>query len=244
MALMDYDEQAADAFRDSRHLTDQATMTWRSPVQGALKPFSGMRVLDLGSGTGAWAKTLTEWFPVEVVAVEPALAMRERSIFDPTVEGSAEALPLAADSVDAAWLSTVIHHLEDLDRAVVELARVLKPGSPVLIRSVFPGRHEGITLFRYFPQAATILDQYPTVDRLTEAFEGQGFEFVSLDSVPQASADSLQAMADGMDKDAHTPLRLMSQADFEAGMGRLREAARTRPGQVVDNLDLLVFRCP
>jgi ubiquinone/menaquinone biosynthesis C-methylase UbiE len=239
---MEYDDEAAVAFRDSRHLTDQATMTWRGPVQSALNPFPGMRVLDLGAGTGAWAKTFTEWFPVEVVAVEPSMAMRERSIFDPTVEGRAEALPLAAESMDAAWLSTAIHHFEDLDRAVGELARVLKPGSPVLIRSVFPGRHEGITLFRYFPQAATILDQYPTVDRLREVFEGHGLEFVSLDSIPQVSADSLQEMADGMEKDAHTPLRLMSQDDFDAGMGRLREAAGAHPGRVVDRLDLLVFR--
>jgi ubiquinone/menaquinone biosynthesis C-methylase UbiE len=241
MALIEYDEQAASAFRLTRHLADAGMRSWRRPIEETLRPHPGMRVLDLGSGTGVWASALSEWFPIEVVAVEPSAAMRRRSTFEPTVEGTAEVLPLAASSMDGAWLSTVLHHFADLDRAVAELARVLKPGSPVLIRSVFPGRHEGITLFRYFPQAATVLDQYPTVGRLTEVFAGQGFEFVSLDSVPQVSADSLQAMADGMDRNAHTPLRLMSEADFEAGKQRLQQAAPSQPGPVVDHLDLLVF---
>ncbi|MGO9293249.1 MAG: class I SAM-dependent methyltransferase [Streptosporangiaceae bacterium] len=64
------------------------------------------------------------------------------------IGGHANAIPLGAATMDGARLSTVIHHLPDLPAAARELRRVLRPGAPVLIRSVFAGRHHGIGLFR------------------------------------------------------------------------------------------------
>jgi hypothetical protein len=51
----------------------------------------------------------------------------------------------------------VVHHIADLGVAARELRRVLRPGAPVLIRSAFAGRPEGIRLFRYFPEAVGVL---------------------------------------------------------------------------------------
>ena len=44
-----------------------------------LAPRPGMRVLDLGAGTGTWATALANWYGTNVVAVEPSPAMRARS---------------------------------------------------------------------------------------------------------------------------------------------------------------------
>ena len=114
-------------------------MAWRQAVAHYVRPLPGMRLLDVGAGTGSWAAALTRWFPgVDVLAVEPSAAMRDRCVHRPVVAGEATALPLRAGTVDAVWLSTVIHHLPDLAAAARELRRVLRPGGPVLIRSV-PG---------------------------------------------------------------------------------------------------------
>jgi ubiquinone/menaquinone biosynthesis C-methylase UbiE len=48
-----------------------------------LNPGSGTRLLDLGSGTGMWASAFTDWYDIEVVAVEPSQAMRARSSVTP-----------------------------------------------------------------------------------------------------------------------------------------------------------------
>jgi SAM-dependent methyltransferase len=53
------------------------------------------------------------------------------------VGGRADGVPLRDGVAGAAWLSTVIHHVGDLDACANELRRVLAPGAPVLIRSAF-----------------------------------------------------------------------------------------------------------
>ncbi|MFD0331399.1 class I SAM-dependent methyltransferase [Streptacidiphilus monticola] len=85
-----------------------------------------------GRRDGAFATAFHDWFGVRVVAVEPAVAMRELIPAHPAVEvreGRAEALPVADASADAAWLGSVVHHLDDLAAAARELRRALRPGA-------------------------------------------------------------------------------------------------------------------
>jgi ubiquinone/menaquinone biosynthesis C-methylase UbiE len=199
--------------------------------------------LDLGSGTGSWARTFTTWYPgLEVVAVDPSEAMRARSMPQPVVPGDAAHIPLDDDSVDAAWISTVIHHVPDLTAAAHELRRVLRPGGPLLIRSAFAGRHHAITLFRYFPEAVQVLDTYPSVTDVETAFAAARFETVAFEQVPQTTAATLHEAASTLRREAHTPLQLISDNDYAAGLARLHRAASTDTGPVVDALDLLVLR--
>jgi hypothetical protein len=139
-------------------------------------------------------------------------------------------------------MSTVIHHLPDLAASAGELRRVLRPGGPVLIRSAFAGRHERISLFRFFTEAIRVLDTYPSVAEVCAAFATAGFERVALEPVPQVTAASLTAAAERLRRDAHTPLKLITDAEYDAGLDRLLAAAKTDSGPVVDELDLLVLR--
>jgi SAM-dependent methyltransferase len=243
MARIAYDDGDAAAFETNRHLSDEGLTAWREAVGRHLEPHPGQRLLDLGSGTGNWSRAFTSWFHgVEVLAVEPSAAMRARSVYLPVVAGHAGHVPVADGVVDAVWISTVIHHVPDLAEAARELRRVLRPGAPVLIRSVFAGRHDGLTLVRYFPEAAAVLDTYPSVADVEAAFAGAGagFRTVALERVAQTTAASVAEAAAMLRRDAHTPLKLISDEAYDAGLARLREA--TEPGPVVDTLDLLVLR--
>jgi hypothetical protein len=51
-----------------------------------------------------------------------------------------------------------------------------------------------------------------------------------------------RAVASDLRRDAHTPLKLITDAQYEAGLARLRAAAGNHPGPVIDTLDLLVLR--
>jgi ubiquinone/menaquinone biosynthesis C-methylase UbiE len=158
MGRIAYGRADAGAFADTRHLSDDGAGEWRVAVERYGRPRPGQRWLDLGAGTGSWAAKFGRWFAgLHVVAVEPSAAMRERCGHRPLVAGEAGAVPLDANTADAAWISTVVHHIADLGVAARELRRVLRPGAPVLIRSAFAGRPEGIRLFRYFPEAVGVL---------------------------------------------------------------------------------------
>ncbi|WP_438874810.1 class I SAM-dependent methyltransferase [Winogradskya humida] len=174
------------------------------------------------------------------LAVEPSAAMRDLSVFRPVLAGEAAAIPLPDSSVDAVWISTVIHHVPDLAAAAAELRRVLRPGAVVLIRSAFAGRPEGITQFRYFTEAVRVLDTYPSVADIEQAFTG--FRTVKLSKVPQHTASSLQEIVATLRREAHTPLQLITDEEYAAGLERLRTAAETATGPVIDHLDLLVMR--
>ncbi len=88
------------------------------------------RVLDLGAGTGKLTRSLLAR-GLDVVAVEPDPGMlavlRERSPGAEARSGSAERVPLPDGAVDAVLVGQALHWF-DLDRAVPEIARVLRPG--------------------------------------------------------------------------------------------------------------------
>jgi SAM-dependent methyltransferase len=243
MARIAYDDRDAAAFEADRHVPEQGLADWREAVARHLCPGPGMRLLDLGAGTGMWARAFTAWYPgMEVIAVEPSGAMRARCYYPHVLAGDAADIPLADQAVNAAWLSNVIHHIPDLGAAAQELRRVVRPGGTVLIRSAFAGRYEAITLFRYFTEAIRVLDSYPSVADVEAAFAPQGFATVALEQVPQVTAPSLREAAVNLRRDAHTPLQLITDDEYSTGLARLRQAAATESGAVVDTLDLLVLR--
>jgi SAM-dependent methyltransferase len=243
MARIAYNSHDAAAFEATRHLAAQGLAAWREAVTRHLDPRPGTRLLDLGAGTGMWARAFTDWYDnIDVIAVEPAEAMRARCPHPQVLAGDAAHIPLAAGSVDAAWLSTVVHHVSNLPAAARELRRVVRPGGPVLIRSAFAGRHHAITLFRFFPEAIRVLDTYPSVDEVAAAFAAAGFTVVSFEQVPQTTASSLGEVAVKIRREAHTPLLLITDDEYAAGLARLHRAARTEQGPVIDALDLLVLR--
>ena len=81
------------------------------------------RVLDLAAGTGRLTRELESRF-VDVVAVEPDERMR--ALHGTAVSGSAEAIPLGAESVEAVFVGEAFHWF-DTAAAISEIARVLRP---------------------------------------------------------------------------------------------------------------------
>lgn len=94
----------------------------------------GLRVVDVGCGTGYLLARLVEREPALVsVGVDPSAAMlrvaRRRSIAGATfLEASAENIPLADDSVDTVVSTSAFHYWYDPRQALAEIHRILRPG--------------------------------------------------------------------------------------------------------------------
>lgn len=124
----------AQTYDRARASYPQAAVEWvLEPVQDR----TGIRVLDLGAGTGRLT-TILLGMGVEVVAVEPDEAMRALVPAGAlSLAGTAEQVPLSDQSVDAVLVGQAWHWF-DHQQALAQVRRVLRPGGVLgLLWNVF-----------------------------------------------------------------------------------------------------------
>ena len=93
----------------------------------------GMKILDVGIGTGLVARRAAEIVgdPALVTGVDPSAGMLQNAKLPAgvtLVEGYAEEIPLPEASVDFVSMGYALRHISDLSVAFREFHRVLKPG--------------------------------------------------------------------------------------------------------------------
>ena len=120
------------AYYDERVIEKMAEVSGIGPAS---------QVADVGTGTGFVAAGLAPRVE-RVVGIDSAPAMLEvarenlRALGASNVElvvGEASRLPLQDGAVDAAFANLVLHHAEDPEAMLREMARVVRPGGTVAI---------------------------------------------------------------------------------------------------------------
>jgi SAM-dependent methyltransferase len=94
------------------------------------------RVLEIGCGTGHFAKSVVDQLPqVDYVATDASAAMvgSARALGLQAQQVSAESLPFADGSFDVVVAAWMLYHVRDLDETLHEVRRVLRNGGVLAV---------------------------------------------------------------------------------------------------------------
>ncbi len=142
---MRQDENSAILSRSFGEVADEYNRLRSAPSDEALDwlvPQGATDVLEIGAGTGILTRKLAERV-AHVVAVEPDDRMRAvlagAEVPVEVLAGHAEEIPAAASSVDVVIAQSAWHWVDE-ERAVPEVARVLRPGGRLSLVWTGPDR--------------------------------------------------------------------------------------------------------
>jgi SAM-dependent methyltransferase len=250
LSRVDYDQRQYAVYATARAVPAEQMTVWRgafarwAPVQRPLT------ALDLGSGTGRYAPALAEEFGGPVVGVEPSERMRAVAETDARhdrvtyMSGSATQIPLPDGHCDLVLMFLVLHHVADKRAAAAEIARVLRPGGRLLIRSAFADRLPELPWHQYFPGARQVESkQFPRLDEVVETFERAGLRYVGLETVRERFAPSLAASAARLRLRAISTFEYLSEEETQRGFAALDAAValEQEPQPVEGDSDLLIL---
>jgi SAM-dependent methyltransferase len=248
------DARLAGVYQLGNQMPRRSLQAWIRLI-GSFCPTPNPAVLEVGAGTGMFCAAMARWLPAPLtVGVDPSVAMLTQACHanaHPGVHylaGTAEALPLRAGCFDLALLSRVVHHLPDRPACARELARVLRPGGAVVIRTTFRERLDAL-VYHYWPRLREIdLHRFPGRDELMADFTAAGLEVVAVTSLAQPVTGSLRDYHARMMTCPQSKFVHLSEAEFRDGLQRLgRDAASeppARPTPVSERYDVLVLALP
>ena len=179
---VDYDRVQHAGYARARALPAQAIRRYMDAFARHLPDRRPLTGIDLGSGTGRFTPALAETFGGPVYGVEPAARMRETAqaqAAHPQVTylaGEAEHIPLPDAAADFVLMFLSFHHVPNQPAAAREIARVVKPGGRVILRSTFKERIPDHWWRGFFPRSwAVEKAMFFSTAEAKAMFEAAGF---------------------------------------------------------------------
>jgi SAM-dependent methyltransferase len=147
----DYFNQLVEGAGDFNPFTDRGWHTLARRFAHASRGADGLRVLDIGCGTGRSQQIYDAQtaryvgLDLSFEAVRVASARQGRT---PWLQADAGRLPFRADSFDVVAFSSVLHHVPDMSAVLQEGVRVTTPGG--LVFAFDPNiLHPAMLIFRH-----------------------------------------------------------------------------------------------
>lgn len=180
------------AFHRAAESYDAAAALQRTVARALLRRLDAFsldpaRVLDLGAGTGIGARALAERYPrARVVALDLAPGMLRRAREQAATRqdyvcADATALPLAGGSFDLVFSSLMLQWCEDLERALAEARRVLRPGGVLLFSTLGPGTLAELRQSWAVADGHVHVNRFAPASRLERALAAAGFDGARLE---------------------------------------------------------------
>jgi demethylmenaquinone methyltransferase / 2-methoxy-6-polyprenyl-1,4-benzoquinol methylase len=171
---------------------------WRRRAARIVSTWAPARILDLATGSGDLALALSKKLPqADLIGADfclPMLQEAKRKGLPQLVQADALALPFADATFDVLTIAFGLRNMEQWDRALGEMARVLRPGGHVLVLDFSVPRPPLRTLYRFYlhrilPRVAGVvtgdrsayeylgasIEEFPQGDKMCALIERNGF---------------------------------------------------------------------
>jgi ubiquinone/menaquinone biosynthesis C-methylase UbiE len=201
------------------------------------------RVLDVGCGTGGFARAIAEAASAAVTGVDYserfiAFARELPAPRRGTVEwkvGSAEALPVDDATFNRVVLSLVLHQLQRPDGAVAEAFRALGAGGKMIVRTIAPEDVGQRVPERFVAaMAAADVQRMPPLARIERWLEDAGFAIVGRRRVLRNKKLNLADEERQLLVEARSRYSFVSAAELAAGLRAMRADANASGAGWVD----------
>lgn len=116
---------------------------WRKKAVKLLKPFEPKFILDVATGTGDFALQALELQPVKIIGIDISEGMlevgrkkmKQRGLSEKIEmkSGDSENLPFSDNNFDAVTVGFGVRNFENLEKGLLEIYRVMKPGALLVI---------------------------------------------------------------------------------------------------------------
>ena len=203
-------------------------------VEAVLRRFIGeagvMDVAEVGCGTGHWLALLRSRVRRAAgIDLSGEMLQRARTAapFALLVRGRAEELPWTSATFDRLFCVNALHHFDDRDGFMCEARRVLRPGGALLIVGLDPHpRVDRWWVYDYFPAALEAdRGRYLATGVIRERLRAAGFAEAATEVAQHIRAAVPFDVATGrgmLDRRSTSQLLVVSDAEYEAGLQRLR----------------------
>lgn len=194
----------------------------------------GERILDVGAGTGRFARLLSE--SNRVVALDASREMLEagrgKGPFG-RIRGDALRLPFREDSFDATMFVMVLHQLPELGLPLREAARVAD--KTVIATTDMSVRDLGI-MGEAFPNLVRIdRARFPPIEAISRTLRAEGFAHVRVEERPYRRLLTVEQQLDRVRRRYLSTFDLLPPGEYEGGV---RFLEKELPKRFPDGFDV------
>jgi ubiquinone/menaquinone biosynthesis C-methylase UbiE len=193
---------------------------------------SGIKVLDLGCGTGNVAAGLQQFIDASIVGLDISFPMlsvaREKSLEVICADASHGRMPFRDGSFDAIIGGFIIHQIENLDNLFAECYRILRRGVLVMLTASHRQieRHHPV-IKRFFPSLIEAdKARFPDIPEIDRLLNSAGFTDIKHQETGVRRTPIDEEYLKKVKGKYISTYQLLPQSEFEAGVANLETYIR------------------
>jgi ubiquinone/menaquinone biosynthesis C-methylase UbiE len=194
----------------------------------------GMKILDLGCGTGNVASQLLKLVNTHIVGVDISGPMLEVAIsksLEVVCANADSGLPFRDNSFDMVIIAYVLHHIDNLTSLFSECYRILRDGTLV----IFTSSHQQIeclhtVIKEFFPSLIDIdKARFPDIPEIDSSLDSAGFVNIKYGKIHHENIPLDDEYLEKIRGKYVSTYHLLPQEEFHLGIARLEAYIKNHP---------------